>query len=97
MSRAKARECELPGDLRRGPAAYTIKTGPDGSYQWWIPAADNQMVVIGVKDDYIQQVTMAGVGFARPGQPGRRHHRAEFRPGDVPHAATLTGFVKVRR
>lgn len=57
--------CTEPG--RCGAAAYTIKTGPDGSYQWWLPAADNRLVVIGAKDDYIQQVTMAGVGFAGPG------------------------------
>ena len=51
--------CAFPG--RCGPAAYTVKTGPDGSYQWWLPARGNPLQVIAARDGYVQQVRMTGV------------------------------------
>jgi subtilase family serine protease/N-acetylneuraminic acid mutarotase len=40
-----------------GKQSYTLTAAADGSWQWWLPASDNNLLVIAAKDGYIQQVT----------------------------------------
>ena len=55
--------------VKSGQVNYTLITGADGTYQWWLdPNADDPLQVIAAKDGYIQQVTTlkkpsASVGF----------------------------------
>src|SRR5487761_1412139 len=44
-----------------GTLSYTLTAGVDGSWQWWLPAADNTLLVIAAKDGYIQQVTRTDI------------------------------------
>ena len=44
--------------VKSGRVDYTLKTGDNGTYQWWIDtSADDPLQVITAKDGYIQQVT----------------------------------------
>ncbi|HEY1914378.1 MAG TPA: carboxypeptidase regulatory-like domain-containing protein [Streptosporangiaceae bacterium] len=44
--------------VKSGPVDYTLRTSPDGTYQWWLdPAADDPLQVIAAEDGYIQRVT----------------------------------------
>jgi subtilase family serine protease/N-acetylneuraminic acid mutarotase len=44
-----------------GKLYYTLTTTADGSWQWWLPTADNGLLVIAAKDGYVQQVTRTRV------------------------------------
>ncbi len=55
--------------VKSGPVDFTVLTGTNGRYQWWLdPAADDPLQVIAAKDGYIQQVvtipkSRASLGF----------------------------------